>query len=77
MQYIKFSQIWPSFKGKVHCVVFVHNSIFNFTSWIWQEIFISYFKNCDKSLPSKVLLWIWIRIGSGYNDFVDPHPYPD
>jgi hypothetical protein len=27
----------------------------------------------------KVMLWIWIRIclGSGFNDFVDPDPYPD
>jgi hypothetical protein len=30
-------------------------------------------------LSSKVLLWIRIRIriGSGFNDFVDLDPYPD
>jgi hypothetical protein len=28
-------------------------------------------------LSSKTLLWIWIRIGSGFRNFVDTDPYPD
>jgi hypothetical protein len=41
--------------------------------------FFCWFFNLWKNLSSKVLLWIRIRIGSGFNDLVDvdPDPYPD
>jgi hypothetical protein len=43
--------------------------------YVWLLIY--KFENLVKKISSKVLFWIRIRIGSGFNDLVDPVPYPD